>query len=514
MGGESSKEIEYCLEMLGVSKQFPGVKALDQVRLQVKSGEVHALLGENGAGKSTLMKVLSGQYVPDEGKIIYFGNEVKIKNSAEALQMGISMIHQELSPLLDMTVAENLFVGREPKKNGILDKKAMNSRAEEFLKEYELPVKAGCKVRELNIAQMQMLEIIRAATYNAKVVIMDEPTSSLTDEEVKVLFRTIRNLKNQGVAIIYISHRMEEVFEIVDRATVFRDGQYIGTRVVGQVERNELISMMVGRPVEDIFPKVEVEIKDEILEVKNLTKAGKFNDISFTLRRGEILGFAGLVGAGRSEIMNAIFGIDKLDSGEILIDGKAVRIQSPKEAIRHGIGFVTEDRKGNGLVLMRSVMENISLPTLYRFNKSVVLNKKAEGLRCNEYIKKLNVKTPTRHTSVGSLSGGNQQKVILAKWLMSDPKILILDEPTRGIDVGAKAEIYTLMCKLAAEGMAIILISSELPEVMSMCDRLVVMGNGEIKGVFDRDEIVNKELTQEVVLSVAIGGKKDGEREV
>lgn len=511
MGGERCDSSKYCLEMLDVSKYFPGVKALDNVQLQVKPGEVHALLGENGAGKSTLMKVLSGQYAPDQGKIIYFGEEVKIKSSAEALKMGISMIHQELSPLLDMTVAENLFVGREPKKNGILDKKKMNGQATEYLKEYELPVKAAIKVRELNIAQMQMLEIIRAATNNAKVVIMDEPTSSLTDEEVKVLFRTIKSLKVQGVAIIYISHRMEEIFQIADRATVFRDGQYVGTKVIGKVGHDELISMMVGRPVEDIFPKVEVEIKDRILEVKNLTREGHFKDISFTLKRGEILGFAGLVGAGRSEVMNAVFGIDKVTSGEVLIDGKPVKIQSPRDAIRQGMGFVTEDRKGNGLILMRSVQENISLPTLFYYNKGLVLNKKAEGVRCREYIKKLNVKTPTSHTTVGSLSGGNQQKVILAKWLMAEPKILILDEPTRGIDVGAKAEIYKLMCKLAAEGMAIILISSELPEVMSMCDRLIIMGNGEIKGEFDREEIVSKDLTQEKVLSVAIGGKEHEE---
>lgn len=509
MGDTKQNNPEYCLQMLGISKFFPGVKALDKVQLNIKPGEVHALLGENGAGKSTLMKILSGQYIPDEGKIIYFGNEIKVKNSADALKMGISMIHQELSPLMDMTVAENLFVGREPKKRGFLDKKKMLQKAEEYLKEYELPVKASTKVKELNIAQIQMLEIIRAATYHSKIVIMDEPTSSLTDEEVKVLFRTIRNLKEQGVAIIYISHRMEEIFEIVDRATVFRDGQYIGTRIIGEVDRNELIAMMVGRSVEDIFPKVDVKIGNEIMEVKNLTRQGVFKNVSFKLRRGEILGFAGLVGAGRSEVMNSIFGIDKPTGGEITIEGKSVKIRSPKEAIKYGIGFVTEDRKGNGLILMRSVMENISLPTLAKYNKSLVLNKKAEGLRCSEYIKKLNVKTPSRHTSVGSLSGGNQQKVILAKWLMGEPKILILDEPTRGIDVGAKAEIYTLMCKLAAEGLAIILISSELPEVMSMSDRLIVMGNGEVKGEFERKDILNGTLTQEKVLSVAIGGNKN-----
>jgi len=505
----SKKKAEYCLEMLEIDKYFPGVKALDNARLQIKPGEVHALLGENGAGKSTLMKILSGQYFPDEGKIIYFGEEIKIKSSSEALKLGISMIHQELSPLKDMTVAENLFVGREPKKNGILDKKKMNVKAAEYLNEYELNVKTTGKVRELNIAQMQMLEIIRAATYRTKVVIMDEPTSSLTDEEVRILFRTIANLKERGVSIIYISHRMEEIFEIADRATIFRDGQYIGTRIVEDVNQDELISMMVGRSVEDIFPKVEVEIKDKILEVKNLTRTGKFKDISFELKKGEILGFAGLIGAGRSEVMNAIFGIEKLTSGEITIEGKPVTIKCPKDAIRHGIGFVTEDRKGNGLVLVRSVLENISLPTLPKMNKGLILKKRSEISRCVEYIKKLNVKTPTPRTLVGSLSGGNQQKVILAKWMMAKPKILILDEPTRGIDVGAKAEIYTLMCKLAAEGMAIILISSELPEVMSMCDRLIVMGNGKIKGEFNRQEILDKEITQEKVLSVAIGGIED-----
>jgi len=499
---------KYCLEMLEVSKNFPGVKALNKVTLQIKPGEVHALLGENGAGKSTLMKILSGQYSPDEGKIIYLDEEIKIKNSSEAIKLGISMIHQELSPLKDMTVAENLFIGREPRKKGLLNKKKMNEKATEYLKEYELDVKVNSKVRELNIAQMQMLEIIRAATYNSEIVIMDEPTSSLTDEEVRILFRTIRSLQSHGVSIIYISHRIEEIFEIADRATVFRDGQYIGTKIVDETDRDELISMMVGRSVEDIFPKVNTVIKEKILEVKNLTRSNVFKDVSFDLRRGEILGFAGLIGAGRSEVMNSIFGIDKSTSGEILLEGEPVSIKNPRAAIGHGIGYVTEDRKGNGLVLIHSVLENISLPTLSRINKGVVLNKRSEMERGTEYIKKLNVKTPAPRTPAGSLSGGNQQKLVIAKWMMAKPRILILDEPTRGIDVGAKAEIYTLMCKLVAEGMAIILISSEMPEVMSMCDRLIVMGNGRIKAEFSRQEILDKEITQEKVLSVAIGGEK------
>jgi ABC-type sugar transport system ATPase subunit len=474
--------------------------------MEIGRGEVHALVGENGAGKSTLMKILTGQYNADEGSILLFGKNVKIDTPAESLKLGLSIIQQELSPLLDMTVAENLFIGREIKVRGVLDKKGMLAKTAKILAEYNLQVDPRVKVRTLNIAQKQMLEIIKAVSYNSQIVIMDEPTSSLTDKEVTILFDTIRSLKEKGISVIYISHRLEEIFEIADRVTVFRDGMCVGSSNIADVTPAFLITQMVGREVENIFPKVEVEIAEEIFAVKDFGNGNKFSDINFSLRRGEILGFSGLMGAGRSEVMRSIFGLDPHTAGEVYLEGKKLTINSPKDAIEQGIGYLSEDRKELGLVLTRSVKENISLATLGKFNRGIKLNKKSELDRCCQISEKLQVKTPTLQTRVNSLSGGNQQKVVLAKWLLAKPKVLILDEPTRGIDVGAKAEIHKLMCELAAEGMAIIMISSELPEVMSMSDRLVVMGNGRIKSVFSREEIKCGKVGQEEILKVAIGG--------
>lgn len=496
-----------CLEMRGIYKSFPGVKALQEVSFDVKRGEIHALVGENGAGKSTLMKIITGQYQPDKGRMFFEGQEARIRSMADALKLGISMIQQELAPLMDMTVTENLFIGRELKKKGVLDKKRMNGIAQGYLDQFDLNVSPTQKVRELNIAQMQMLEIIKAVTYNSKLVIMDEPTSSLTDDEVRVLFKTMRELKERGVAIVFISHRLEEVFEIADSITVLRDGCSIDSRPIDGLTRGEIVSMMVGRSMDTVFPKTDVEIGENVLEVKGLTLKGSFKDISFELKKGEILGFAGLVGAGRSEVMRAIFGLDRPDSGEIILEGKRVKIKTPKTAIKLGIGFVSEDRKGDGLILMRSILENISLPTLSKFNRALVLKKKNEKKRCGEYFEKLSVKAPSMSAVVNSLSGGNQQKVVIAKWLLAFPKILILDEPTRGIDVGAKAEIHKLMCALAGQGMAIILISSEMPEVMAMSDRLAVMSEGEIKCIYDKNELRLGSLTQENILNVALGGR-------
>ena len=497
---------EYCLEMRGISKSFPGVKALKDVSFCVKPGEIHALVGENGAGKSTLMKIISGQYPPDSGKMLLNGEEVRLRSMAEALKLGISMIQQELAPLKDMTVTENLFIGREIRKGFVLDKKAMNEIALQYLEKFGLSVSPTQKVRSLNIAQMQMIEIIKAVTYNSKLVIMDEPTSSLTDEEVKVLFKKMKDLKEQGVAIIFISHRLEEIFEIADTITVLRDGASIDTRPLQGLSRAEIVSMMVGRSVDAVFPKIMVDIGEVVFKAENLTREGYFKNVSFELRKGEILGFTGLVGAGRSEVMCSIFGIDKLDSGEIYLEGKRVKITSPSKAINLGIGFVSEDRKGDGLILQRSILENISLPTLVRYNKSLLLKKGEEKARCKKYYDALSVKAPSMEAVVNSLSGGNQQKVVIAKWLLASPKVLILDEPTRGIDVGAKSEIHKLMCKLAADGMAIILISSEMPEVMAMSDRLAIMSEGELRCIYSRDEMKKKGLTQENILSVALGG--------
>lgn len=497
---------EYVVEMRGISKSFPGVQALDNVHLEVKPGEIHALVGENGAGKSTLMKILNGLYQPDKGEILISGKSEKIENPSKALSLGLAMIYQELNPVKDMSVAENIFLGREPMKKGNLfvDFNKMYDDAKVLLDDFGMNINPKKKMRELSTAHKQMIEIIKAVSLNAKIIVMDEPTSSLTDEEVTILFKTIECLKKQNVAIIYISHRLEEVFLIADRATVLRDGQYIGTDSIKNLNKDKLISMMVGRELKDIYPKGESHIGEPLLEVKNLSRAGFFNNVSFEVRKGEILGFYGLVGAGRSEVMRSIFGIDKLQSGEILIFGQPVKIKSPKHAIKSGMAMVTEDRKEFGLVLCRSIKENITLASLGDCAKGPFVISKVENEACEDITKKLTVKMSGLRQLAGNLSGGNQQKVVLCKWMRTTPKILILDEPTRGIDVGAKTEIYQLTRQFAAQGMAIILVSSELPEVMGMSDRILVMGDGEIRGEFIKDE-----FKQDDLLACALGGKKN-----
>lgn len=500
-------EEDLLLEMKGITKRFPGTLALNDVQLEIRHGEIHALMGENGAGKSTLMKIAAGLFRADSGKMWLNGNLVSFANPEEALEAGVSMIYQELNPVLYMTIAENIFLHREPTTLGqlFIDKKELNRQARLVLDKFGLDLDPRTKMVDLTIAQMQMIEIIKAVTFNARLVIMDEPTSSLDADETENLFKTIGELKAKGISIIYISHRIEEISRICDRVTVFRDGRYIGTRNVDQIDRNLLIKMMVGRELADIYNKKSTRIGDVALKVKNLTRKDVFENISFEVRTGEILGFAGLVGAGRSEIMKSIFGLDPVDSGEIIWHGRPLRIRKTSDAISNGLVMVTEDRKKYGLVLMRSLFENIGLPNLNLFSNSPFINFKGLNGKITEIANRLSIKAPNLKVEAMSLSGGNQQKVILAKWLLEKPRLIILDEPTRGIDVGAKSEIYKLMSEFAAEGMAILLVSSEMEEIIGMSDRVVVVHEGRITGEFDRSDLLDGYKAQEMILSKAMG---------
>ena len=497
---------EYIFECEGIYKAFGGTQALADVQLHVKKGEVIALLGENGAGKSTLMKAVIGLHQPDAGTMTFEGKPYSAKGPVDAMKAGISMIHQELNPEPYLTIAESIFLNREDTRGIILNKKKQNERARKILDQFDFPYPATTVMGKLSLAQMQMVEIIKAVSCDARMIIMDEPTSSLDSEETEHLFATIRDLKSKGVAIIYISHRMDEIFEICDSVAVFRDGTYVGARSMDGVTRDELISMMVGRQVKNVFPKTDCEIGDVVFKVEGLTGKG-FSDISFEVRAGEILGLTGLVGSGRSETMRAIFGLDKLDSGKMWLEGKEITIKNPKDAIRQGVCMVNEDRKNYGLCLFRSIRENISLPNLPARQKGLLINQSREKKECEEYSKLLTVKAGSIEHNAYSLSGGNQQKVVIAKWIMANPKVLILDEPTRGVDVGAKSEIHTLMCQFAAKGMAVIMISSELPEVMGMSDRILVYHEGKLNGEVSREEILSGAATQEVILAKEFGGK-------
>ncbi|MEA4907376.1 MAG: sugar ABC transporter ATP-binding protein [Chloroflexi bacterium] len=501
-------ENDILLEMKGITKRFPGTLALDDIQFSVRRGEIHALMGENGAGKSTLMKIAVGLYEPDSGEIRFDGQAVHFSGPAEAIQAGLSMIHQELNPILHMTVAENIFLHREPTLLGQLfvDKRAINLQAAEILKKYHLDIDPRTKMVDLTIAHMQMIEIIKAVTFNAKLVIMDEPTSSLDSDETENLFRTIAELKAKGITVIYISHRIEEIARICDRVTVFRDGRFIGTRDVADIDRNTLITMMVGRQLADVYNKVPTQAGDVVLQVRHLTRKGIFEDISFEVRAGEILGFSGLVGAGRSDIAKSIFGLEPLDSGEIIWQGRPLRIRNTSEAIGHGIAMVTEDRKKYGLVLCRSLFENIALPNLKKQQRGVFIHYGPLHANISQLANRLSIKAPNLKVDARSLSGGNQQKVILAKWLMDTPQLMILDEPTRGIDIGAKSEIYRLMSEFTAHGMAIILISSEMEEVIGMSDRILVVHEGRINGEFFARDLTDKFKAQELILNKALGG--------
>lgn len=505
--GENAKAVggsDYILECRDLSKSFGGTKALQNVELHIKRGEVHALVGENGAGKSTLMKAIIGLHKIDSGTITFEGKPYKVNGPAEAIKKGITMIHQELNPEPYLTVAENIFLHNEDVKGVLLNKKATNERAEKILKEFDFNISPTHLVGDLSLAQAQMIEIMKAVSSDAKLVIMDEPTSSLDNEETERLFRTIRQLKEKGVSVVYISHRMEEIFSICDTVSVFRDGQYIDCKPISEVTQDSLISMMVGREVKNVFPKTECEIGDVVFKVEGLTGKG-FENISFEVRKGEILGLTGLAGAGRSETMRAIFGLDPLDSGKIYLDGKEIVNKNPRQAINNGIAMVNEDRRAYGLCLYRSISENISLPNLPVYQKGLLLNKRKEKEENGKYAEMLTVKAASLDEDAIALSGGNQQKVVLAKWLMSNPKVLILDEPTRGVDVGAKSEIHSLMCEFAKQGLAIIMISSELPEVMAMSDRLLVYHEGKINGELLREDIQSGEVTQETILAKEFG---------
>ncbi|EFU75213.1 sugar ABC transporter ATP-binding protein [Lachnoanaerobaculum saburreum] len=501
----------YLLEMKGISKSFGPVKALKKASLNLKRGEVLALMGENGAGKSTLMNVLSGSLHPDEGEILLDGVQREIKNPIQARSLGIVKIHQELQIVPELDIAENIFLGRwQTAGIGFVQKKKMHDMAKECLKMLEWEMDTRTKLKDLRIGEQQLVEIAKAISCDAKIIVMDEPTSALSEPEAKKLFHVIEKLKNKGCGIIYITHRMEEVFKISDRLSVMRDGEYIGTKEAKETDNEEIIAMMVGRSVEEQYPKRDVKIGDVILEVKNLNFTPpkesfkrSLKDISFKVRAGEVLGIAGLAGAGRSEVFESIVGKHATcTTGEILIDGKALQIRSPKDAIDAGISFATEDRKGTGLVLGRSIGDNISLPIYDHYSSFGFMRDGEQKKDWIEYMNRLHVKAKSPNVPVSSLSGGNQQKVILARWLLTKPKVLLLDEPTRGIDVGAKEEIYLLINELAASGLAVVVISSELPEVIGICDRIITICEGRLTG-----EISRKEATQEILLAAATDRK-------
>lgn len=502
------EDTRYILEAKGINKSFSGVSVLKGAELCIIPGELHALMGENGAGKSTLMKIIMGIYTKDAGTVILDGKETDFKSARDALDAGISMIHQELSPIPEMTVAENVFLGREQKKfKGLpfVDKKELNRMTQELLEEFELSefIRPEMKMKDLNIAQIQMMEIVKAISYNSKVVIMDEPTSSLSEKETETLFRIIDNLKEKKIGIIYISHRMEEVFELSDRVSVLRDGQFIGCVNTKEASREELINMMVGRELEGGYPHNTAKKGDVVLELKHFTRKGVFEDVNLEVRSGEILGMAGLVGAGRSEVMRALVGYDHLDSGEVILEGQTVTIKHPRDAVKNHIIMASEDRKQLGLVLCRDIKENVSLQNFDKLANASFINKGTERKLADEYTQKMATKMNGIGDLVSSLSGGNQQKVVLAKCLLSEPKVLIMDEPTRGIDVGAKAAIYNIMIDLAKQGIAIIMISSELPELIGMSDRVMVMSGGKVTGVLEGEEAAS----QQKIMNLAFGGK-------
>lgn len=489
------------LHMSGISKSFPGVKALSDVSLSVRKGEVHALLGENGAGKSTLLKILAGAYTKDKGEICIDGKPVEELSPKLAEQLGISIIYQEFSSLPHLSVAENIFLGRQPRrKNGLINWKKCYEDSRELLLKVGLNIDPRLPVSSLKVAQQQMVEIAKALSKNARIIAMDEPTAPLTSREIDNLFQVIGELKKQGVAVIYVSHRLIEIKEICDRITVLRDGCYVGEAQVKDLEIRDMIKMMVGRDLNDMYPKSEQAIGEPVLEVEHLSTADKLKDISLTVHKGEILGIAGLVGAGRTELARAIFGADERSAGTMRINGNPVSIRRPGDAIRHKIGLVPEDRKRQGLVLFMNVKENTTLASLKALMKGGMLDLRREENISLEYTDKLQIATPGIYETVSNLSGGNQQKVVLAKWLCADCSLLIIDEPTRGIDVGAKVEIYELMKELVEKGLGILMISSEMPELIGICDRIAVMHEGTVTGELKRDE-----FSEEAIMAYASG---------
>lgn len=492
---------EYMLALEHVSKAFPGVKALDDVNLSVYRGEIHALIGENGAGKSTLMKILSGAYKKDSGTILFDGAEVSIDSPYTAEKLGIAIIYQELNLINALTVAENIYLAKQPQKNGVIQWGKMFSDGKALLDAIGIDVDVKAKVGDLSIAQKQLVEIAKSIACNAKLVIMDEPTSSLTLDETKILMNVMRKIKAEGNSVIFITHRLDEVFQICDRLTVLRDGKYIGSKEVNETKRSELISMMVGRELTQQYPQKNCEIGDVYLRVDNLGDGNKIRSVSFEVRSGEILGFAGLVGSGRTETMRLVFGADRKKSGTLTCKGDIIKINSPIDSIKNRFGFVTENRKEEGLFLSFTCRFNMTVAAMKKILKHGIFSTRLENEVAGSFVEQLKIVTPSSNRRVSFLSGGNQQKVVLAKWLLSDAEIMILDEPTRGIDVGAKFEIYEIINQLAEQGKAVIVISSEMEEILGICDRIIVMSNGEIAG-----EVKKSDFSQEKISSYAIGG--------
>lgn len=493
-------ERKVVVELKDIRKEFLGVVALDQVNMKIHASSIHALVGENGAGKSTLMKILSGTYSSYEGNVLCEGKEVHMKCEKDAFNLGISIVAQELNCVPELTIEENLFLGREPIKNKcFIDKKERSRRTKELLEMMGLDYDSSAKVSTLSVAQRQMIEILKAISRNSKVIIMDEPTSALTNAETVIFFHKVKELKAQGISFVFISHRLEEVFELCDEYTVLRDGKWIQSGQLKDINTEQLIALMVGRDIQDIYPSIFPHQNETLLEVNKLCSEDVFQDVSFEIKRGEILGFAGMMGAGRSEIARAIFGLDKPDGGEILIEGKKCLFKSIKDAIQSGVAMVTEDRAIYGFVGVRSIKENIKLPNGDLFTKGGFWQSKRIHQSVDDICKKLSVKAPNSESLVGNLSGGNQQKVVLAKWLVRNVKLLILDEPTRGIDVGAKQEIYKLITELANNGMAILLISSDMPEVLSMSHRVAVIAKGKIIGTLNKEEASQDKIMKMIV---------------
>jgi len=488
------------LEVRQITKDFPGVKALAGVDLTLRRGEIQALVGENGAGKSTLIKILAGVYRKDSGEILFEGAPLELHSAHDSLRKGIKVVFQELALIPQLSVAENVFLESFPlKRGGAIDWRSLNRRTREILDSINLDLNPTRKVSTLTISQQQMVEIARALSHEAKVVIMDEPTSALTPNEVRSLFEVIRRLKDLGIGVLYVSHKLEEVFELCDRVTVFRDGQLVSSRPVAQTNTNAVVTDMVGRAITTLFPRTHAGRGEPVLEVRGLRTEGKLKGVSFRVHAGEVVGFFGLLGAGRSELAKAIFGLDPVSAGEVLLRGRRLRLGSTSQSARAGLGLLTEDRKGEGLVLQMSVAQNMTLPSVREFARLGLISSKAENLRSQEYVQRLAIKTPSLRHKVEYLSGGNQQKVLLARWLMKKLEVIILDEPTRGIDVGAKAEIHRLIDELAKAGLAVIVLTSEMPELLGVSDRVLVMSGGRLTGEFDKSE-----ATQEKILEAAI----------
>ncbi len=486
--------------MRGIVKEFSGVRVLNGVSFRLRRGSVHALMGENGAGKSTLMKILCGMYPATQGEIMIDGKTVKISSPIDAKRLGIAMIHQELSAFHELTVAANMFMNREYKRGFLLDDKRMNQAAAEILADLNISIDPKLKMNRLSVAEMQLVEIAKAVSTDADIIIMDEPTSALTEAEVANLYKTVRDLRSRGKAIVYISHKIEEIFAIADEITVLRDGDFVSHDTIEAFDHDKLISLMVGRTLNQQFHKTHHSFGDVLLKVEGMSRSGKFSSVSFEVRAGEVLGISGLIGAGRTEVVETVFGLDRADSGDVYIAGEKVNIRSPRDAISHGLALVSEDRKNVGLNLVGSVKENITMANLEKYCRFGVIKFREEKKAGDGLMDMLSVKAHSRDTLVSALSGGNQQKVILARWMSTNPKVLILDEPTKGIDVGAKAEIYKLIDEFTAQGGCVIMVSSEMPEILGMSDRIAVMHEGELVAVFDRDE-----ATQEKLLSAAAG---------